>query len=67
MPTMTFMQFVDQAVARIRDDLNNVSAVVSEIHRLPKKDAILVTAYLVDHLQGENNYSYILGAFARHV
>lgn len=65
MPKLTFMEFVTSAANSIRDDFHNTNKVIDEIQRLPKKEAVLITAYICDQLQGEQGYAYFLGALAR--
>jgi hypothetical protein len=65
MPKQNFMQIVVAAADSIRDDLKNTTSVIREIQHLPKKDAVLVTAYVCDQLHGEQGYTYFLAALAR--
>lgn len=65
MPKMTFMEFSISAAEAIRDNPVNTAKVITEIRKLSKVDAILVTAHICDQLHGEQGYNYFLRALAR--
>lgn len=62
---MTFMDFVQKTVATLADDPKKADEIVKKIEKLPKKQAMVITAYICDHLSNTLPYGYFLAAIER--